>query len=116
MFYSGLNRDRLERMLGSQGIEVYLISERAPDATETVRKHPAAVVVIDKDVADISVTQAVRHIAQILPRSPIFTASANHQRAEVYCKGQRVGTVNLEEILHCAAGAQGEAWSWCQRW
>ncbi len=62
-------------------------------------------VVIDKDVADISVIQAVRHITQISPLRPIFTASVNHQRAEVYRKGRHVGTVNLGEILHFAAGA-----------
>ncbi len=107
VFYSRLSRDRLERILRGQGMEVYLISGRGPDATETIRMHPADVVVIDKDVADISVTQAVRHIAQILPLSPIFTASADHQRAEVYRKGRQVGTVNLGEILHFEAGAVG---------
>ncbi len=105
VFYSRLSRDRLERILRSQGIEVYLISGRAPDATESVRRDPADMVDMDKDVADISVTQAVRHIAQILPLSAIFTASANHQRAEVYRKGRHVGMVNLGEILHFAAGA-----------
>ncbi len=106
VFYSRLSRDRLERILRSQGIEVYLISGRAPDAAETVRRHPADVVVIDKDVADISVTQAVRHIAQILPRSPIFTASANHQRAEVYRKGRHVGNQLLVE-LHVLLDSKG---------
>ena len=105
VFYSRLSCVRLERILRSQGIEVYLISGRASNATETVRRHPADVVVIDKDVADISVTQAVRYIAQTFPCSPIFTASANHQRVEVYRKGRRVGTVALGEILNCAAGA-----------
>ncbi len=105
VFYSGLSRDRLGRILRCQGIEVYLISGRAPDATERVRRHPADLVVIDKDVADISVTQALRYIAQTFPCSPIFTASATHQRAEVYRKGRRVGTVNLREILHYAASA-----------
>ena len=83
VFYSRHSRDRLESILRNQGIEVYLISGRSPDATESVRRHPADLVVIDKGVADISVTQAVRHIAQILPHSPIFTASANHQSSEV---------------------------------
>ena len=110
VFYSTHNRDRLESILRNQGIELYLISGRLPDATETVRRHPADLVVIDKDVADISVTQAVRHIAQILPHSPIFTASANHQRAEVYRKGRHVGTVSLGEILHFAAGAELNQW------
>ena len=104
VFYSRFSRNRLEHSLRSQGIEVYLISGRAPDATEIIRRHPADVVVIDKDVADISVTQAVRHIAQILPRKPILTASANHQRAEIYRKGRHVGTVNLGEISHFAPG------------
>ncbi len=106
VFYSRLSRDRLERILRSQGIEVYPISGRAPDATETVRRHPADVVVIDKDVADISVTQAVRHIAQILPRRPIFTASTNNQKAEVFRKGRRIGTVNLGEIAHFATSGE----------
>ena len=105
--YSKHSRDRLESILRNQGIEVYLISGRLSNATETVRRHPADLVVIDKDVADISVTQAVRHIAQILPRSPIFTVSASHQRAEVYRKGRHVGTVNVGEILHFAAGSAG---------
>ena len=87
VFYSRLSRVRLERILRSQGIEVYLISGRAYDATERVRRHQADFVVIDKDVADISVTQAVRYIAQTFPCNPIFTASANHQRAEVYRRG-----------------------------
>ena len=105
VFYSRLSRVRLERILRSQGIEVYLISGRASDATKRVRRHPADVVVIDKDAADISVTQAVRYIAQTFPCSLIFTASATHRRAEVYRKGRHVGTVNLGEISHFAAGA-----------
>ena len=100
VFYSQVSRDRLERILRAQGFEVYLISGKAPDATETVRRHPADVVVIDGDVADISVTQAVRHIAQILPCRPIFTASTNNQKAGVFRNGRRIGTVNLGEIGH----------------
>ena len=108
VYYSKLSRDYLERMLRSQGIEVYLIPGRAPDATENARMHPADVVVIDKNATDISVTQAARQMAQILPESLIFTAAANRPRAEVYRKGRRVGTVNLEEILHFAASAPPE--------
>ena len=104
VYYSRVSRDWLKRMLRSHGIEVYPISGRAPNATETVRKYPANVVVIDRDVADISVTQAVRQIAQILPQSLIFTATTNDQRAEVYRNGRRIGSVNLGEILHFAAG------------
>ena len=110
VYYSRFSRDRLEHILRCQGMEVYPISGRAPDATERVRGHPTDVVVIDKDVTDISVTQAVRRIAQILPRGPVFTASANYQRAEVYRKGRHVGTVNLGEILHFAAGAELNEW------
>ncbi|PKB79546.1 MAG: hypothetical protein BZY88_12640 [SAR202 cluster bacterium Io17-Chloro-G9] len=103
VYYSMVSRNCLKRMLRSHGIEVYPISGRAPNATETVRKYPTNVVVIDRDVADISVTQAVRQIAQILPQSLIFTATANDQRAEVYRNGRRIGSVNVEEILHFAA-------------
>ena len=105
VYYSELSRDRLERLLWNQGIEVYLISGRAPVAAESARRHPADVVVIDKDATDISVTQAVRQMAQILPRSLIFTAGANRPTAEVYRKGRCIGTVNLGEILHFAGGA-----------
>ena len=105
VYYSMPSRDRLERVLRCQGIDVNPISGRASDATETVRKHPADVVVIDKDTADISVTQAVRQIAQTLPRSLIFTADANHQRAEVYFKGRLAGAVDLREIVHFSASA-----------
>ena len=108
VYYSRLSRDRLQHMLRSQGIEVYLISGRAPDATETARRHPADVVVIDKDAADISITQAVRQITQILPWSLIFTAAANRPTAEVYRKGRRIGTVNPGEILQFVAGAPRE--------
>jgi len=104
IYYSRLNRDGLADMLRSQGIEVYPIWGRLPNATEIVRKHPARVVVIDRDSADISVTQAVRQIAQILPCSLIFTAAINNQKAEVYRKGRRIGTVNLEEIVSFAVG------------
>ena len=105
VYYSSLSRDRLELILRSQGIEVYLIPGRAPNATEALRRHPADVVVIDKNAADISVTQAVRQIAGILPRSLIFAAAGDHDGVEVYYKGRRIGTVNLGEILHFAAGA-----------
>ena len=108
VYDSRLSRDRLECMLRNQRIEVFVISGRAPDATETARSLPADMVVIDKDTADISVTQAVRHIAQILPRRLIFTAAANQPRAEVYRKGRRVGTVNIGEILHFTAGVSLE--------
>ena len=105
VYYSRRSLQCLERMLGGQGIEVYPISGRAPDSTEAVRNNPADVVIIDKDATDISITQAVRHIAQILPRCLIFTASAKQQTAEVYRGGWRVGTVIAGEILkHAAQG------------
>jgi len=47
IYYSRFNRDGLADMLRSQGIEVYPIWGRLPNATEIVRKHPARVVVID---------------------------------------------------------------------
>ena len=106
VYYSRLSRNRMVDMLGSQGIEVYPIAGRLPNATETVRKHPEDVVVIDRDAADISVTQAVRQIAQILPWSLIFTAGTNNQKAEVYRQGRRIGTVNLEEIVHFATSGK----------
>ena len=56
VYYSRLSRDRLQHELRRQGIEVYPISGRAPDAAEVARVHPADVVVVDRDVTDISVT------------------------------------------------------------
>ena len=99
MYYSKVSRDRLKRMLGSHGIEVSPISGRAPNATETLRKYPANLVIVDRDVADISVTQAVRQIVQILPQSLIFTATAKDQTADVYRNGRRIGSVTFGEFL-----------------
>ena len=98
VYYSEFSRDRLEFELRSRGVKVHAISGRAEDAVDSVRTHPADVVVIDKDAADISITQAVRQIAHILPRSLIFTAGASPQDVDVYHKGYRVGTVDLEDI------------------
>ncbi len=108
VYYSRHSRKRLERRLQSQGIEVYPVSGRAPDAAETVRKNPANVVVIDMDAADISISQAVRQVSQILPQSLIFTLGANHQKVGVYRKGRRIGAVDVDEILPSAASAQFE--------
>ena len=108
VYYSRISRDSLERILRSQGFEVNLISGRAHDATQTVRRQSAEVVVIDKDAPDISVAQAVRQIAQILPRSLIFTAAANQEGAEVYRQSRRVGTVSLGKILEFTDGALPE--------
>ncbi len=105
VYYSKLSRDLLAHMLGSQGIEVDLVG---PDAVENVRKHRGHMVVIDKEAADISVTQAVRRISQILPRSLIFIVSPNRPRAEVYRKGRWAGTVDPWEILKFSARAPPE--------
>lgn len=104
VYYSRLSRKRLERRLQTQGIDVYPVSGRAPDAAEIVRKNPADVVVIDMDAADISITQAARRVSQILPESLVFTSSTNHQRVGVYRKGRHIGAADFEDILPMVAG------------
>ena len=98
VYYSTINRDRLEYVLRSQGIDVYLISGRDSNATDSARRHPADVVVIDKDVTDISLNQAVRQIAQLMPKRLIYAVGVNHERVDVFRYGHRIGRVDLREI------------------
>lgn len=108
VYYSKHCRDRLETVLVNQGIEVNSISGRSPNATNTLRLHPAELVVIDKDSADISVTQAVRRIAQISPTSWIITAGASNPKSEVYRNGSRIGVVDLKEIRQELIDSHGD--------
>ena len=103
VYYSPRSRDRLEAMLRSQGAEVYAVSGRALDATEQVRRHPEHLAVIDKDVTDISVSQAVRRMGQILPSTLVFAVGSDRQVVEVYLNGRQVGAIDFHEIAHFAS-------------
>ena len=100
VYYSTRSRDRLEAMLRSQGAEVCAIFGRELDAAERVRTHPEDVIVIDKDVTDISVSQAARRMGQILPSTLVFAVGSDLQVVEVYKRGRRVGTIDFHEIAH----------------
>ena len=103
VYYSTRSRDRLEVMLRSQGAEVYAVSGRAPDATEQVRRHPEDLAVIDKDVTDISVSQAARRMGQILPATLVFAVGSGRQVVEVYKNGRQIGVIDSREIGHFAS-------------
>ena len=103
VYYSTRSRDRLEAMLRSQCAEVYAVSGRAHDAAGRVRRHPVDLAVIDKDVGDISVSQAARWMGQILPSVLVFAVGRDRQGVEVYRNGRRVGTIGFHEIAHFAA-------------
>ncbi len=98
VYYNLMNRDRLERSLRSQGIEVYSISGRDPNAKDSARRHPADIVVIDSGANDISLNQAVRQIARLMPKSLIYSVGLDHRRVGVFRNGRRIGTVDLNEI------------------
>ena len=87
----------------SQGAKVYAVSGRALDATEQVRRHPEDLAVIDKDVTDISVSQAARRMGQILPSTLVFAVGSDRQVVEVYRNGRRVGAIDFHEIAHFAS-------------
>lgn len=102
VYYSTRSRDRLEAMLRSQGAEVYAVSGRDLDAADRVRRHPEEVAVIDKNVTDISVSQAARRLGQILPSTLVFAVGIDRQVVDVYKGGRRVGAIDIHEIAHFA--------------
>jgi len=103
VYYSARSRDRLETMLRSQGAEVYAVPGRALDAAERVRRHPKDLAVVDKDVTDISVSQATRRVGQILPSTLVFAVGGDRQTVEVYKNGRQIGAIGSDEIAHFAS-------------
>ncbi len=99
--YSQDSRRLLEARLRRLGLSIHLVDGRAPDALLSVRTLPdKAVVVIDRSAQDISLSQAVRQVSQVLPQSLVLTASPQGGRVDVYWNGQRVRQEeSLEEAL-----------------
>ena len=103
VYYSARSRNRLEAMLRSQGADVYSVSGRALDAAERVRRHPKDLAVVDKDVTDISVSQATRRVGQILPSTLVFAVGSDRQTVEVYKNGRQIGAIDSDEIARFAS-------------
>ena len=101
VYYSPEARQRLEAALQGQPLlEGYPIDGRAPEAIDAVRKHPAEVVVIDYGADDVSVSQAVRQVGQVLPRSLVVAVYPGRDRVGVYRGGHRIGAAeSLEAAL-----------------
>ena len=100
VYYSPDAQQRLEATLLAQHFEVYSIDGRAPDAIAAVREHPAGVVVIDRSAKDVSVTQAVRQIGQILMGCLVVTMYPGHPMVDIYQSGRRISVkVDLETAL-----------------
>lgn len=100
VYYSPDARQRIEEMLRSQRLEVYRIDGRAADAVDTVRCHPAEVVVMDYGAGDVSVGQAVRQVGQILPRSLVVAVHPSRAGVDIYRGGHRIGVAeSLETAL-----------------
>ena len=93
-----MDRDRLENLLRSQEIDVCSISGRDSDATDSARRHPADIVVIDNNADDISIKQTVRQIAQLMPKSLVYAVGIDHEKVGVFQNGHRINTVSFREI------------------
>ena len=90
LYYSLAARERLEAELLGRDLEIYSIDGRTPDASERVRNHPARVVIIDHGANDVSITQAIRQVGQILPHSLVVTVYLDRQSVEMYRNGHRL--------------------------
>ncbi len=101
VYYSPEARQRMQAALHGQSLlEVYPIDGRSPEATDAVGKHPAEVVVIDYGADDLSVSQAVRQVGQVLPRSLVVAVYPGRNRVDVYRGGHRIGAAeSLEAAL-----------------
>ncbi len=110
VYYSPEAHQRLEAVLSGMDVRAYPVNGRSPDAIESLRSHPAKVVVIDRGVQDVSVTQAVRRLGQVLPSSVVIAAVPDSLSVELYKGGRRMGLeASLEAALmkyvHGAAAA-----------
>ncbi len=104
VYYSPDARRRLEEVIRAQHLEVYSINGRASDALNKARKHTARVVIMDHSADDVSITQAIRQIGQVLPNSAVFTVSPGREAVDIYRKGHRIATVaNVEWALQLFA-------------
>ena len=100
LYYGAGARERLEAALVAQNLEVYAIDGRSEDAITFVREHPSPIVVMDRGATDVSVTQAVRQLGQILPESVVLTVYPRFGAVDVYRSGHRVGeAADLETAL-----------------
>ncbi|MBI4298542.1 MAG: hypothetical protein HY666_02140 [Chloroflexi bacterium] len=104
VYYSSEVKEQLERGLQRLHLKIHSIDGRAPDASELIRTNPSEVVIMDQAADDVSVTQAVRQIGQILPDSMVITMYPGREMVEIYRRGHRIGTAErLETALHSHA-------------
>ena len=101
IYYSSAGREHVESLLQRHGLRPHSVDGRAGDAAEEIRRHPAELVAIDSESQDISITQAVRQIGRLLPRSLVFTVH-HGPKAAVYRAGRLVGQVENSCIAHFA--------------
>lgn len=97
--YSPEARRWMATVLEGKGFETYSVDGRAPDAMAQLQAHSAHVVVMDGGARDVSVTQAVRRVCQVLPSSLVITLLEASQPVDLYVAGRRIGR---EESLEAA--------------
>ena len=100
MYYSPKGRQSLEAVLHRHNLKVFSVDGRAADAVDMLRKHPAEVVVVDHGADDVSLSQAIRQVCQILPGSLVVAAYPNREEVGIYQGGRRIGVAeSLEAAL-----------------
>ncbi len=100
VYYSQAARASLESVLFGLGIALYAVDGRAPDAVDAVKARSTQVVVLDTTSSDISVSQAVRRLGQILPNRVVLTLGPDQKTVNVHRGGRRIGTrASLESAL-----------------
>ena len=100
VYYSPDACRRLEEALIGLDLEAYFVNGRSPEAVEELRRNPAKVVVIDHSAGDVSITQAVRRVGQVLPTSLVITTSPLGNVVELYRAGHRVGAAeSLDAVI-----------------
>jgi hypothetical protein len=108
VYYSASARQCLETALRRWCREVFALDGRASDATDSLRSHPAEVVVIDQGAGDVSINQAVRQVGMILPGSLVLTVAQDGQEVQVYLGGRRIAVApSLDAALTVHGGKAG---------
>lgn len=106
VFYSSGARCRLETTLLAWQLEVYAIDGWASSAVAELKEHPAEMVILDHGHQDVSLTQAVRRVGQVLPGTLVVLTSPDSTSVKLFRGGHPVGSaMSLETALGMYAGS-----------